>query len=551
MGLNTYSVAVRDRLTGVLVAAVAVAVMLWFTLAVYSDLDLSFYYDNMPPSLLESFGISTEAGGLGGLAYGAMYNLIGALALAGLAIAIGAASIAGEEQRGTLGLLLANPRSRSRVLAAKLAALVTLVGAGALLLYAAGHLVPRLMDIDIGGLHVGALMLHLGANALLWGMLALAVGAWTGQPGLASGSAAGLMVLSYLGSSVLPLLDGGDTAAKMLPWTWFTETAPEVNGVSTGYLALQLGACAALAAIAFVGLRRRDLRSGGSMTTLMDRLRANPRTHALVERVSGQARVSSITTKTVSDHQVLTTIVSALALYIAILMPPFYTFLPGEVSEFFAQLPDAMIAMVGGVDMGTATGFLQGEVFSITVPIALIVLTATVGAHALAGEEEARTMGLLLANAIPRRAVVLHKAASMVILAAVVGLVTFLGSTAGVLLSGVDVAVADLAATCVLVTLLGLDFGALAMLVSAATGRVRAATSAAAGAAGAAYVLQTFLPLSDRYDQWAAVSPFHYYLGSDPLTTGMPWGDAAVLAGAFVVLVALAVPAFQRRDLRG
>jgi ABC-2 type transport system permease protein len=47
------------------------------------------------------------------------------------------------------------------------------------------------------------------------------------------------------------------------------------------------------------------------------------------------------------------------------------------------------------------------------------------------------------------------------------------------------------------------------------------------------------------------VSPFHYYLGSDPLTQGMPWADAAVLLALSLVLVALAIPLFDHRDLRG
>ncbi len=82
------------------------------------------------------------------------------------------------------------------------------------------------------------------------------------------------------------------------------------------------------------------------------------------------------------------------------------------------------------------------------------------------------------------------------------------------------------------------------LLVSATTGRVRWATGVTALAGLTAYVLQSFLPLSDRYADWAFLSPFHFYLGSDPLVNGMPWGDAAVLIGA-------AIPTFNRRDLHG
>ncbi|MGH3650859.1 MAG: hypothetical protein ACRDU9_09145 [Acidimicrobiia bacterium] len=41
------------------------------------------------------------------------------------------------------------------------------------------------------------------------------------------------------------------------------------------------------------------------------------------------------------------------------------------------------------------------------------------------------------------------------------------------------------------------------------------------------------------------------FLGSDPLATGMAWGDAAVLVAIFVVLVGRSIPLFERRDLRG
>ncbi len=59
------------------------------------------------------------------------------------------------------------------------------------------------------------------------------------------------------------------------------------------------------------------------------------------------------------------------------------------------------------------------------------------------------------------------------------------------------------------------------------------------------------MPLSENFAGWAKISPFHYYLGSDPLVNGMHWGHGAVLAGVFVVLVAASLPAFQRRDIRG
>lgn len=87
---SVFTFSVRDRLIGILIGSFAIGVMLWFSMLVYADVDLSFYYD-MPPALLDGMGISPETGGVGGIAYGAMYNLMGAMMLAGLALAIGTA----------------------------------------------------------------------------------------------------------------------------------------------------------------------------------------------------------------------------------------------------------------------------------------------------------------------------------------------------------------------------------------------------------------------------------------------------------------------------
>ncbi|MGD2042717.1 MAG: ABC transporter permease, partial [Acidimicrobiia bacterium] len=65
------------------------------------------------------------------------------------------------------------------------------------------------------------------------------------------------------------------------------------------------------------------------------------------------------------------------------------------------------------------------------------------------------------------------------------------------------------------------------------------------------YFVFSFFPLSETFEPWAQLSPFTLYLGSDPLTNGMAWIDAAVLVGVFLVLVAVSVPLFHRRDLRG
>lgn len=547
---SIFTKSLRDRWVGEVVGAASIALLLVFTMAIYADIDTSFYYE-LPAAVLDAVGINPDLGGLSGIAYGSIYNLMGALVVAGIAISIGASSVAGEERDGTLGVLLGNPRSRTDVLAAKVGAMVLLTVLGTAVLWAGGELAPVVLGVDASGVRVGALAVHLGANAVFWGMVATAIGAWTGNRTAASGGAAAAMVGSYLAATLLPLFPAADGVAQVAPWYWFSGSTPEANGIHVGHLALLVGGAVVLGVVAWVGVNRRDLRDQQGRVTFLDRLRTHPLTQRYADRVAGSTRVSSITAKATSDQQGLLVIVAGILFMLSLYYGPIYNLLPPAFTEALAGFPDTLMAMIGQADMSTAAGWLQAELFSLTIPIGMVTVLASVGAKSLAGEEAARTMEVLLANPVARRHVLLAKAGALVVYAVVLGVATFVGVTIGVLVGGLGVPVANLAAATALGTLLGLGLGAVAFVVGAATGRSRPAIVAATGVAVLSYFAWSFLPLSPSLAGWANLSPFDWYLGGDPLAASMPWGDAALLVGLTVVLVAVAIPLFERRDLRG
>jgi ABC-2 type transport system permease protein len=547
---NVFTKSTRDRVTGGVVGALVIGVFVLFSLWVYKDVDLSFYYD-LPSGILQMMGIDPNGAGVGTMAFGAMYNFIGAIVVAGIALSIGAASVAGEEQSGTFGLLLGNPISRRRALGAKGAALVAIVALMGLLLWGSALWAADLIGVDTTGLHLGAISIAIALNGLFYGLLALAIGSWTGRRGTASGVAAALMIIGYLAVGLLPLA-GLDGLAKVFPWYYFSAGAPLSDGLDAGHVAVLVGLCLACCVAAWVGIERRDLRDKGTDVTLLDRLRANPRTAKVMERIAGSARVSRISVKTASDFQGLLTVTTAIMFYMGMFIPPLFNLLPEDFVQIFATFPDAMVAMIGGIDMGTAAGFITGEVFSLVGPIAAIVLLGTMGARALAGEEEGRTMGLLLSNPVSRSRVVIEKVVAMVAHSILFGLVTALATWIGVLIAGIDeFGIGEIASISLLLSLFGLVFGGIALGVSAATGSRRAATSTTTGVALATWFMYSFLVLSDRTDFLARFSPFQWYLGGDPLLDGLDWRNAALLAGSFAALVAISIPLFARRDLRG
>jgi len=297
---NIFTKTVRDRWLGVAIAAGSLALMLLFAMAVYRDINLDFYAE-MPEAIRAILGIPPDAD-IGGIAIGELFAAYGAWILAGLAIAAGSASIASEESKGTIGLLLGNPKSRTNVLLSKAASMVFLIGLAAASLWGSTYLVAVVLGVSITGMDVGALSLHLFVNAIFYGFMAMAIGAWTGNRGTATGATAGLMFVSIFAVGLLPLIEGWDNVVKAFPWYYFIGSEPLLNGINWGHIGVLFAGIILFAVTAVIGVNRRDLRGQNVGITLLDRLRSNPMTKKVANRLAGSARVSRIWIKTLSEH---------------------------------------------------------------------------------------------------------------------------------------------------------------------------------------------------------------------------------------------------------
>ncbi|MDY0339908.1 MAG: ABC transporter permease subunit [Coriobacteriia bacterium] len=542
---------IRDRWVGWTIAVVAIWLFVWLGLVAYSGLDLSLL-DTFPEAYRTLIGLRPGMDA-GGLSISAVYGTYGSITFAAMALAMGAASIAGEEHQGTLSLLLANPKSRSHVFISKVLALVLFSAVATLVTWAISASTASMLDIALGDLDLGALSTHMFASTIFYGLLAVAVGAATGRRGAAVGASTGVLVVGFLGAGLLPLIDGGDEWAKLFPWYYFNGSEPLYNGVDWGHVGLLLGASAILAIVGLLGFLRRDLRGQSVGITMVDRLRQNPMTRKLADRLAGSSRVSSIWLKTASEHQIALVSACSYMFFVQLILGPFYTALPRSAMDMLAQLPegmDVLFAFFGGGDMSTPEGFFQIETFGMMAPIMVMLVTIAVGANAVAGEEAKRTMGLLLANPIKRSRIIVEKAWTMVFYASIVGVVAFAGTVLGSALAELEMSTWNIAATCILLTLLGIVGGALALAIGSGTGRKGAAVWGATGVMVGLHVLNSIGAISDSMSGVSKLSPFYYYLGGDPLNSGLDWGNVLVLVAIAIVLIGVSFPLFQRRDVR-
>ncbi len=533
---------------GPMIAVVAIFATLLLGMAVYTQMDVEIF-DTLPEVARNLMGVP-EGAGVETLAYSYMLDTLGSMVLGGIAIAIGARAVAGEESDGTLSLVLGAGSSRAGFAAWKGCALALLVTLSGVAMWASAELAPIVLGIEKGDAMLAASLTHLTANALLHGFLAFAIGAATGRKGLAVAVSAAVMVLGWLLAGLLPLFDETTEFAEFVPWTWFNGNQPLLNGFDGGHLALQLGSVLLLFVVGIVGFTRRDLRIA-TTTGLLQRLRSLPALGALSERFAISARSRGLFALLFSQRLALVSIIAiGMFLLMGVVMGPLYSVMADQLGQLTASLPAELMAMMGAGDMSTAEGFYWGETMGLMAPVAVIVVGVAAASGGIAGQEKARHLSLVLAAPVPRLRIVASSAAVMAVYVAVVSIATMAGICAGSAVAGLGMDPLAIAGAGVHLLLLGCVYGAVALVVAAATGRPGAAIWASAGLAVVGHFTSAYLGLSENTEAWAVISPFHFYALDDPLINGASWESVVVLSALALVLMVASFPLFQRRDLR-
>ncbi len=175
------------------------------------------------------------------------------------AIGAGARATAGEEERGTLDLLLANPISRRRLVVEKLAALVAEVALLGLVLWCALVAGTAAVTMHVSVLHLAGAVASAVLLAIGFGALAVLVGAFTGRRGSAIGISAAAAVAAYLVNSLAPLVHALEPLQKSSPFYHYAASDPLRHGLEPWHVGILVAIALAAAIVAPLAFDRRDL----------------------------------------------------------------------------------------------------------------------------------------------------------------------------------------------------------------------------------------------------------------------------------------------------
>jgi ABC-2 type transport system permease protein len=225
--------------------------------------ELEKLMDQYPEALKAFFAFggqldfTSAAGYLGGELFSFMIPALFLVA----AVGNGAGAIAGEEERGTLDMLLATPVSRRRVALHKLAAMcVEVVGLG-FVLWVSLWVGSLAIDMGLSAGNLAAASAVCVLLAIAYGAVAFMLGAGTGRKGVAIGVTVAAAVAGYLVNSLAGLVGALEGPQKLSPFYHYAVGDPLRQGLDLPHGLFLLAVAAGAAAAGIVLFDRRDVSS--------------------------------------------------------------------------------------------------------------------------------------------------------------------------------------------------------------------------------------------------------------------------------------------------
>jgi ABC-2 type transport system permease protein len=228
-----------------------------------------------------------------------------------------------------------------------------------------------------------------------------------------------------------------------------------------------------------------------------------------------------------------------------------YVLIYPSIKDTFGQmeLPEYMQEFAGAAgSYDTPAGYLATEFFSF-VPIMLTIFAIVAGTGATAGEESAGTLELLLAQPVRRRRLVVEKALGISVAVSIAMLAAIPGVFLGQLFVDFDLAPLRTIAAMVMTIPLILLFLSIAMLTGAVLPTRSLAVAVTTALAVAAYVLYTIGLLVDGLSGARKLTPFYLADASKALIGDYELWRPAALLFATLVLLAITIVVFERRDI--
>jgi len=217
------------------------------------------------------------------------------------------------------------------------------------------------------------------------------------------------------------------------------------------------------------------------------------------------------------------------------------------MTDLIKNYPPGLKKAFGIVQLDSVERYVDAELLSVIVPLALAFLAIRIVAQATVGAEDRGHLDTLLSLPLSRRVVVSASVAvAGIVLAAilvVMGVLTWLAGT----LAGTGISATTLAGGFANVWPLAMAFAGLAAVVAGLTHRPSTVTYVTGATLVGMYAIDLVGKLADAVEPLRAISAFRYY--GSAIQNGFDVSHAVTLVVAALVLTAIGAALFERRDV--
>lgn len=215
--------------------------------------------EGLPDALKAFAGGEGDPVSPGGYMQGQFFASLGAWLFFAFGVARGGRAIAGEEEDGTLELVVAAPVSRARIVAERTLAMAVELFVVAVATWLTLVILGPPFELDLPVADYAAGVAGLALGAWVFGALALAVGAATGRPGIAYGVGGAAAALAFLATVLAPLTDLINDRRELSPGWQSFGTRPIETGFHGGDMALLVAEGLVIVAVGTWLFLRRDV----------------------------------------------------------------------------------------------------------------------------------------------------------------------------------------------------------------------------------------------------------------------------------------------------
>ncbi len=178
------------------------------------------------------------------------------------AVLVGSGLLAGDEEKGTLDLILAHPVSRTSLFMGRLLAFVTATVGILAIVWLGFSVATSRSSMGIGWGAILLPLLSLLAVLLVFSTLALLLSMVLPSRGMAASVAGFVMVASYFVSSLATIDERLETVAKLSPLSYY-QSGEAIHGLNWQWLGGLLLVAVIFTLLAWWRFWRRDIRVGG------------------------------------------------------------------------------------------------------------------------------------------------------------------------------------------------------------------------------------------------------------------------------------------------